>query len=212
MTLDHISWLSRGTVRKIALSTAALGAAASVAGLGTFASFSDTETGSTAIDSGIVAMSIGTSGTAENRLSVAATDIVPGDTLQRAVNLSVDATTTSTPASITLSTTASVSNLLTTDSTNGLQVEIIKCSAAWTEAGTSPAYTYTCAGTEQTVLASRAMLGTDLSLSNLSLTAGSTNYLRVKVTLPSTAGNTFQNLATTVTYSFTANQRAATNA
>lgn len=199
-----------GVARKLLLSVGAVGAAAGIAGLGTFGSFTDTETGSTDIDSGIVAMTIGASGTA-NRLSVAATDIVPGDTVQRAANLTVDATTTSTLASITLTTTGSASNLLTTDATNGLQMEIRACSVAWTEAGSSPAYTYTCSGTESVVLASRAVVGTDLSLSNLTLSAGATNYLRVKVTLPSTAGNTFQNLANTITYSFTANQRAATN-
>jgi predicted ribosomally synthesized peptide with SipW-like signal peptide len=184
--------------------------AASISGLGTFAAFSDTETGSTAIDSGVVAMTIGANGTA-NRLSVAATDIVPGDTVDRVANLTVDSTTTSTPSSITLSTSASVSNLLTSDTTHGLQMEIASCSVPWTEAGSSPAYTYTCSGTQSAVLASRPIVGSDLALSNMGLEPGTTNYLRVRVTLPSTAGNTFQDLGTTVTYSFTANQRAATN-
>lgn len=199
-----------GTTKKILLSLGAVGAATSVAGLGTFATFSDTESGSTPIDSGIVAMTIGASGAA-NRLAVAATDLVPGDTVQRAVHLTVDPSTTSTPASITLSTSAAPSNLLTTDTENGLQMAITACSVPWTESGSSPAFTYTCAGSESTVVASRPVAGSDLALANLALAAGSTNHLRVTVTLPTTAGNSFQDLSTTVSYAFTANQRAATN-
>jgi len=51
--------------------------------------------------------------------------------------------------------TASPSSLLDTDATNGLQLTIQSCPTAWTEAGTSPAYTYTCTGTATTVLPSR---------------------------------------------------------
>lgn len=197
-----------GGSTKLVGSLMAIGVSASMAGLGTFATFTDTETGSTAIDTGIVAMSIGASGTAANRLSVAAVDIVPGDTIQRAVDLTVDSTTTSTLASITLTTTGSAANVLTSDTTNGLQMAIDACSVAWTES-VAP-YTYTCSGTTTSVLASRAIIGADLALSNLGLTAGTTNRLRVTVTLPSTADNTFQNLANTITYSFTGTQRAAT--
>lgn len=196
------------TGRKVLLSLSAVGAAAGMAGLGTFADFTDTETGSTAVDTGIVAMTIGASGTA-NRLSVAATDIVPGDTVSRAANLTIDSSTTDTPSAVTLTTTGSDSNLLTSDTTNGLQMSIKRCSVAWTESGSSPSYSYTCSGTESVVLASRAVVGTDLTLSNLGLAAGTTNHLVVTVSLPSSADNNFQNLANTVNYSFTATQRAA---
>ena len=50
-----------------------------------------------------------------------------------------------------------------------------------------------------------------MALSNLTLTAGTTDHLRVTVTLPSTAGNTFQNLSSTVGYTFTGVQRAGTS-
>ena len=115
-------------------------------------------------------------------------------------------------ASVTLTTTAAPSSLLDTDTTNGLQMVIDKCSQAWTEAGTAPAYTYTCGGTSSSVLASRAVIGNNLTLSNLgSTTAGATDHLRVTLTLPSGAGNTLQNQSSTITYAFTGTQRAATN-
>jgi spore coat-associated protein N len=114
--------------------------------------------------------------------------------------------------SVKLTTTAPVSSLLNSDVTNGLQMVIDKCSVAWTEAGTSPAFTYTCSGTTTTVLASRAVIGSNLTLSGLSsLAAGGIDHLRATLTLPTGAGNTLQGLASTITYSFTGTQRAATN-
>jgi hypothetical protein len=56
------------------------------------------------------------------------------------------------------------------------------------------------------------VIGGNLTLSNLgSTSAGATDHLRVTLTLPSGAGNTLQNLSSTITYAFTGTQRAATN-
>ncbi|MBW3578972.1 MAG: M73 family metallopeptidase [Actinobacteria bacterium] len=224
MTATTTTTRALSRTQKLLMSITAIGVTASMAGLGSFATFTDTESGSTPIDSGIVSMSVGADGTADNRMSVAATDIVPGDTIERAVKLTVDSTTTSTLGSIKLTTQAKKadgtvhSSKLDTDVTNGLQMLIKRCAVAWTEAGTAPGYTYTCpndaagASQETSVLASRAIIGADLDLSSaLGLTAGTTNHLLVKVNLPTTADNTFQNVASTVTYSFTGTQRAATN-
>jgi hypothetical protein len=89
---------------------------------------------------------------------------------------------------------------------------IDKCSTSWTEAGSSPAFTYTCGGTTTSVLASRAVIGSSISLSNLgSTTAGATDHLRLTLTFPSGAGNTLQGLSSTISYAFTGTQRTATN-
>lgn len=191
---------------KVFGSIAVLGCAASVAGLGTFASFTSSTSASQSISSGTVSIALGASGPA-NRLSVAATNLVPGDTIQRAVDLTSNS---SDPlGSVTLQTSASPSNALTTDS-NGLTVKVDKCSVAWTESA-SP-YTYTCSGTTSSVLASRAVIGNALALSNLgSTTQGVTDHLRVTLTLPSGAGNTLQNQSSTISYAFTGTQRTATN-
>ncbi|HEV8296626.1 MAG TPA: TasA family protein, partial [Acidimicrobiales bacterium] len=195
--------------RKILLSLAVLGAAASVAGLGTFASFTSTTSAAHTISSGTVTIALGATGASTNRLTVNATNIAPGDTMQRSVDLINSGTIDL--ASITLTTTASPSSVLDTDATNGLQMTIDHCSAAWTEAGSSPAFTYTCSGTTSTVLASRAIIGSNMALSNLTATTnGVTDHLRVTLSLPSAADNTFQNKTSTVTYAFNATQRAAT--
>jgi predicted ribosomally synthesized peptide with SipW-like signal peptide len=194
--------------RKLLASLAVLGAAASIAGLGTFATFTSSTSASHTVSSGTVTIALGATGASTNRLTVGASAIAPGDTIQRSVDLinqgSLDL------ASTTLTTTATTSSLLDTDTTNGLQMVIDKCSAAWTEAG--PPYTYTCSGSTSTVLASRPVIGSTLALSNLgSLTAGATDHLRVTLTLPGAAGNTLQNQTSTISYAFTGTQRTATN-
>jgi hypothetical protein len=157
-----------------------------------------------------VTLTLGATGSATNRLNIGAANIAPGDTMQRSVDLINGGSINL--ASVTLTNAATTSSLLDTDATNGLQLAIDKCSQAWTEGGTAPAYTYTCGGTTSSVLASRAIVGTNLALSNLSaLTAGSTDHLRFTITFPASAGNTFQNLSSTIQYTFTGTQRAGTN-
>lgn len=195
---------------KVLVSLAAVASAASVAGLGTFASFTSSTSASTTASSGTVTVALGATGASTNRLTVNATAIAPGDTIQRSVDLSNTGSIDF--GSVTLGTAASPSSLLDTDATNGLQMVIDRCSTAWTEAGTAPAYTYTCGGTTSSVVATRAVIGSTIALSNLSsITAGSTDKLRVTLTLPSAAGNTFQNQSSTIAYTFTATQRSATN-
>lgn len=195
----------RHLTRNIVASIGLLGAAASIAGLTTYATFTDSDSASQAITSGVVDLNLGAAG-ADNRLSVAASGIHPGDTMQRAFKLSNSSTDAM--GSVTLTTAATVSSALNTDATNGLQMTIDRCSVPWTESGASPSFTYTCSGTTTSVLASRAVIGTDLALSNVALTPGATDNLRLTLSLPTAAGNSFQNLSSTLQYTFTGTQRA----
>ena len=196
--------------RKLLVSLAIVAAAASIAGLGTFATFTSSTSASQSVSSGTVTIALGATGAATNRLTVGASNIAPGDTIQRSVDLlnsgSIDL------SGITLTTSASPSSLLDSDATNGLQMTIDRCSNAWTEGGTAPAYTYTCSGSTSTVLANRAVVGSNLTLSNLTaLTNGVTDHLRVTLSFPSAAPNSFQNQSSTIQYTFTGTQRAGTN-
>ena len=198
---------SRTSTRTKAIITGGL-VALTAAGVGgaAFAAFTGTSNAAQSVASGTVSLAgIGTNA-AGNRLTVAATNIAPGDTIQRAVTLSN--TGTLDLANVTLTTNATTSSVLNTDVTNGLQVTIDKCSVAWTESAFP--YTYTCGGTTSTVLASTPVIGTNLALSNLTLTAAAVNNLRVTVTLPSAAGNTFQGQTSVINYTFTGTQRTAT--
>jgi len=202
--------MKQSTLLKVFGSIAALGLAASIAGLGTFASFTSSTSASQAISSGTVSIALGTAGTAQNRLTVGASNLVPGDTVQRAVDLT---SASSDPlGSVTLQTSGSPSNVLLSDP-NGLTVKVDKCSIAWTESGTAPAYTYTCGGTTSSVLGSSAVGGSAVPLGSLAALASgsSTDHLLVTLTLPSAAGNNLQSLSTSITYSFNGTQRAATS-
>jgi spore coat-associated protein N len=195
---------------KLLASVAIIGATASIAGLGTFATFtSATAAQSQSLTSGTVSIALGST----NRLTVGASNLVPGDTVERAVDLTNNGSAgTSQVGSITLATSASPSSLLDTDGTNGLQMQIDACSQAWTESGngTTVPYTYTCGGTTSSVVASRAVIGASIALSNMTaVTAGNTDHLHVKLTLPSGAGNSLQGLSSTISYVFTATQRTA---
>ena len=193
-------------------SFAVVGVAAAMAGLGTFATFTSSTSASHTISSGTVSIALGSTGAA-NRLTIGASNVVPGDTIQRAADLiNNGGASADSLSSIVLTTAASPTSLLDTDVTNGLQMTIDKCSVAWTESGTPPAYTYTCGGTTSTVLSSRAVVGANMPLTGLaSLTTGSTDHLRVTLTLPAAAPNTMQGLTSTISYNFVGTQRVAGN-
>jgi len=198
-----------GTGRKILLSLAALGVAGALAGMGTFATFTATTSASQTVASGTVVIALGNTGASTNRLTVNASGLVPGDTIQRSFDISN--TGSQDLASIALTNTASPSSLLDTDTTNGLQMVIDRCSVAWTESGSSPAFSYSCSGSTTTILTTRPVIQSALTMSGLSaLTAGGSDHLRLTLTFPSTAGNTLQGLTSTLTYSFLGTQRAGT--
>jgi spore coat-associated protein N len=189
----------RLSLSKLVASIGVLGAAAAIAGLGTFATFTSSTSASNTIASGTLTLTAPVS-----RLGTGAGPIAAGDTMQRGIDLNYAGSIAF--SAVTLTTSASPSSQLDTDTTNGLQLAIDKCSVAWTESG--PPYTYTCGGTTSSVLASSPLVGSNVALSNLTLTAGATDHLRATITFPATAGNTLQNQSSTLTYAFVGAQRA----
>jgi spore coat-associated protein N len=199
--------LLEGAGRKILLSLGALGLAGALAGMGTFATFTSTTSASSTVASGTVVIALGNTGASTNRLTVNASGLVPGDTVQRSFDLSN--TGSQDLASVALTTSASPSSLLDNDTTNGLQMVIDRCSVAWTESGSSPAFSYSCSGSTTTIISSRAVIQSSLTMAGLSaLTAGGTDHLRLTLTFPSSAGASLQGLSSTLTYSFLGTQRA----
>ena len=202
-TLSMRLFTSGSNVHKLIASLAVLGAAAAIAGLGTYATFTSSTSASHTIATGTLSLTSGPT----NRLGTGASLVAAGDSMQRAIDLNYAGSISF--GSATLTTNATTSSALDTDTTDGLHMAIDRCSVAWTESG--PPYTYTCGGTTSSVLASAPVIGSNLALSNLTLTAGSTDHLRVTVTLPGTAGNSLQNLSSTIAYTFTGVQRARTS-
>jgi spore coat-associated protein N len=197
---------SKSTAFKVMASTALLGAAAATAGLGTFGTFTSTTSANHQASTGAVSIVLGTAGSATNRLTIGASGMVPGDTIQRAVQLSN--TGNQGLASESLTTAATVSSLLDTDATNGLQMTVQSCPTAWTESGTAPAYTYSCSGTPTTVVASRSVIGSNVPLTGLnSMSSGGVDYLVVTLSFPSAAPNSFQGQSSTIDFTFSGVQR-----
>ena len=200
------------TVRsKVLISAALLGTAAAAAGLGTFGSFTSATSASASVSSGTVSIALGAANTAANRFSVAASGLVPGDTVQRGVTLT-NAAGNQALSSITLTTTATTSSKLDSDPTLGLQLKIDSCSVPWTETGAAPAYAYSCSGTTKSVLTTRAVIGANMVLTNLTaLAPNNVDNLVATMSFPTAADNTFQSQSSVVSFTFTGTQRAATN-
>lgn len=199
---------------RVALSMAAVMAATAVFSIGAAASFTTSVTSEPdqLVSTGTLALLLGDTGARTNRLDIAATNIVPGDTIERTVDLvnsgSIDMST------ITLTTEATTSSLLDTDVDRGLQLVLESCSQPWNETAlANGGFTYSCpdATGPTTVIASQPAIG-DTDVSSVSATtAGATAHLRTTLTLPEGApgsNNDLQGLTTVVEYSFSGVQRA----
>jgi len=199
------------TARKVLGSLGVIGAAAAVAGMGTFGTFTDsTAPLNASVSSGTLDINLA-AGDAGGTLAVNATGFVPGDSIARSVTLTNDGTTAL--SSIALSSMPGATNALTTDTTNGLQLAVDSCSVVWTKTTNAAGGTvYTCSGTKKAVLASSPAAQASTAITGLnSMAAKTADYLVVTVSLPSTAGNTFQGLTNSLSISFTGSQATGTN-
>jgi hypothetical protein len=193
------------TARKVVGSLGVLGTAAAVAGMGTFGNFTDSTTPvATTIQSGTLSIDLTQQGAA---VPVTTAGFLPGDSMTRAVNLVNDGN--SPLGTVTLSSAPTASSVLTTDTTNGLQLTVKKCSVAWTQGGTAQAPTYSCAGTE-TLVGSGPVVNNMTVNGAAALNAGGTDYLTFSISLPTSADNTFQGKSASLSLTFTGTQRTGT--
>lgn len=181
-----------------------------------FAFFTATATATHDTDTGDMELTLGAAG-ANHRIGTASTNIVPGDTIQRTIQLNVS-NQASTMSGVTLDTTGSTNVGFITDTTDGLKVWIARCSQAWTEAGVAPAYTYTCGGSQSDVLGTNgspvAFYDAAHTLNNLDVSDGATNYLMVEVSWPDgddTAQDAMEASTGTLSFGFEGTQRAGTD-
>ena len=191
--------VERSTTRKIV---------GSLAILGTYGNFTDSTTPmNTTVDTGTPSINLAQPGGAV-AIPLNTTGFVPGDSMSRAVNLINDGGSALGAVNVNSALT-SPANVLTTDAVNGLQLTIKGCSVAWTQGGTPTAPTYSCAGTERSVLAGRAVNSAPLA-SPASLAAGGVDNLVFTIALRVTADNTFQGKSASLSLTFTGVQRTGT--
>ncbi|MGY1855560.1 TasA family protein [Modestobacter sp. SYSU DS0290] len=189
----------RATAARILGSVGVVGTAAVVAGLGTFGAFTDsTNPAEVAVESGVVSINL-TAGDGSATVPFSFEGVTPGASVTRAVNLVNDGD--SALASVALTTEATASSLLDTDTVNGLQMSVRSCSVAWTS-------DLTCDGTERTLLAAGPVVRTADLEAPASLTAKATDHLAVTMALPASAGDAFKAQSSELELTFTATQRA----
>ena len=146
-------------------------------------------------------------------ITTAIANLAPGDVVNRFIDLTNGGTMGATNLKLQLA--DSTTSLLTSDGTKGLQIAISECSTAWTSAGT-------CGGTPTTVMASTtatSLIATAKTVSVGSLAAGAVNRLKIEITLPNSTetttngvlpSGTIQGLSSSLTWTFTEDQRLAT--
>lgn len=193
--------VTSSTARKVIGSLGVIGAAAAVAGMGTFGSFTDsTAPVNTTISSGTVKINLSQA----VALPFSAAGLVPGDSVTRTFTLKNDGNTNFGSISVESTTSNSPQSVLTSDITNGLQLAVKSCPVAWTQNGNA----FTCASGEKT-LASGPAVTTQPLAAPAALASGAQDNIAITYSLPTGAGNTFQGKSADLSVVFTATQRAA---
>jgi hypothetical protein len=188
----------RVSLAKVMGSAGVVGAAAAIAGLGTFGAFTDTTTPApVSIESGVVSIAL-SAGDGTATVPLAFDGVVPGASVSRALNLVNDGD--SALSAVRLATVATESSIMDTDTVHGLQMTVLSCPVAWTS-------DFTCDGDVRTLLAPGPVID-DAELSDpASLAAGATDHLAVTLELPTTAGDAFKDKSSELSLTFTATQR-----
>ena len=172
-----------GTGRKVLLSLAALGVTGALAGMGTFATLTATTSASYTLASGTVNIALGNTGASTNRLTVNASGLVPADTVQRSFDLSNTGSQDLASVALTTSRVALVAarHRRHQRSPDGDRPVL----GGLDRSGSNPAFTYTCSGSTTTIITSRAVIQSALTMPGLgALTAGATDHLRLTLTFP----------------------------
>jgi len=190
----------RRSAGKVVGSIVVVGAAAAVAGLGTFGEFTDSTSAVDAgVDTGVLSIDVSAAGTTAP-VPVTTANMLPGDVGYFPMDLrnggDVDL------ASVTLGSSAVVSSRLDSEPVHGLQMTIDTCEVAWVRSGAS----WTCAPGADQLYAGPVVTNTALP-GALSLEAGATDHLLATVSFPTTGGNEMKDQSSSLEFLFTAAQR-----
>ncbi|KQQ05909.1 MULTISPECIES: TasA family protein [unclassified Rathayibacter] len=216
--------------KKIALTGGVLLAAGALAGAGAFAVFTDSGTAVGTVDAGQTDITV--------TGDFVVTDIAPGDTVQRPLNLTLpnatnDGNLVSTVRfyqDVTAQSVGTDDPALTgpgeslVTGTDGLTYRLLTCSVAWTTT-TAPAGPYDCAGT--TTVTGTGKLSTiggvanavDFTPASFGITPTATGTFPsdagdvtlntlIELVLPTAADNDYENASATITFTAAAIQRA----
>lgn len=197
----NIRTLGRHGAVKVAGSIAVVGAAAAVAGLGTFGNFTgSTEAVDSGVDTGVLSIDItATDGSVPTSLPLP--NLLPGDVLSVPLDLhnsgDVDL------SSLVLRSYATQSSKLDTEAVHGLQLALDSCATPWSRTGP---VSYSCAGGSVPLYGGRIVTESALPAAR-SLAAGTTDHLLATIAFPTTGGDALQDQRSSFAFVFDAVQR-----
>ena len=203
--LAHLSKL-----QKVVASAAVVTAAAGLAGFGTYANWTQSQSAQQSLTTGTFGVALGGTSPLVNNLAVTLTNVIPGDSWARAVDVSNTGSVNFSTFTVNPTGTGSATPHSLNDGTgNALTYAVYSCGSEWST--TSP--TTGCAGGAGTLVSATAALtgsnSTDLS-ATAAETAGSVSHLLIVTGYPSTASDfaNYGGLSDTITYTFSATQVA----
>lgn len=153
-----------------------------------------------------VVISFGPNGQSSNTLAVGALGLLPGSVAERTVTLDNEGALDISAISLVAST--STPNPLVSNPVDGLQVEIQRCSVAWTPIESGPGEpTFSCGGSEAVTspVAVADVLRSPVPIAGLRAVApAGVDYLVVVLSFPTQAPATLAGLSTVIRWSFDA--------
>lgn len=216
----------RRKIQRIVGTAGCLSAAAGVAAHAAASGFTGAQQVSQGVSAGDIYLTAPAGNTTGNRLTLAVSDLIPNIFRYRTVNVTNGRSAASGGidlATMTMLANAMTSSVLNTD-TNGLYYQVQACTSGgvgipWTESGSSPDYTYTCSNTMVNVVgggstaqvAPHSGANTPVTLTNVDLTAGHTNYLKFSFKIGGSASASLEGQTSAISFVFDGTQRAGTN-
>jgi hypothetical protein len=193
----------RTTAVRIVGTAAVVGAAAAIAGLGTFGSFTTSSAPvDTRVDSGVLSINVADAGDTLT-MPFGGGLFLAGDSRSYRVDLVNDGDAAL--GSLTMTSRATASSILDTDAVHGLQLTVKSCSVAWTVADS----VYSCAGTQNSFYNGPIVASGSAMTGAASLAVGGVDHLLMTAALPSTAsGDAFEGATSSLEFFFTGTQRA----
>jgi hypothetical protein len=190
------------TAARIVGTVGVLGAAAAVAGLSTFGNFTYTSGPiDTQVQGGVLSIDVAQAGDGLT-MPFGGGLFLAGDSRGYRVDLVNDGDTAL--SSVSLTSRATSSSVLDTDSTHGLQLDVTSCSTAWTVTNG----VYSCAGTQKSVYSGPIVVAGQAMTSAASTTPGQVDHLLMTASLPQSAsGDMFEGASSSLEFFFSGVQR-----
>ena len=198
------------TAAKIVGTVGVLGVAATIAGLSTYGSFTDSTTPvDTKVDTGVLSIDVADAGDALS-MPFSGGLMLAGDS--RGYRLDLVNNGNVNLSSVTMTSRATASSILDTDTVNGLQLNVKNCTVPWTVSN----FVYSCAGTQSTVYAG-PIVKSNLTISGpsspassaASTSVGAVDHLLLTASLPTSAsGDAFEGATSSLDFVFSGTQRA----